>query len=306
MGEFEGLTVGLVGCGRWGSNILRDLCHLGATVSVVVPDAADTDRIIELGAAQVTHDIDSLAGIDGIVVATPSVTHADVIDRCLDLGVPLFVEKPFTTDPARARAITARAPDIVFVMDKWRYHPGVIALRDLLSEGRLGALCSIETVRVQDGMPHSDVDCTWILLPHDLSIALEITGRHPVATSAAGVVVDGEIMSGDVRFDLGEGVDMRAIFGIDAPASTRTITVIGSEATATLAGGWEDHVRILPTDGHGDPVDLPTPGELPLLAELRCFLEHLRGGPAPRTSANDATTIVETIATIRTMIGAQS
>ena len=35
---------------------------------------------------------------------------------------------------------------------------------------------------------------------------------------------------------------------------------------------------------------------MPLLGELRAFVEHLRGGPPPRSSAADAVTIVERVA----------
>ena len=40
----------------------------------------------------------------------------------------------------------------------------------------------------------------------------------------------------------------------------------------------------------------PITGELPLLAELRAFVEHLQGGPPPRSSAADAIAIVERVA----------
>jgi hypothetical protein len=35
---------------------------------------------------------------------------------------------------------------------------------------------------------------------------------------------------------------------------------------------------------------------MPLLAELRAFVEHLQGGPPPRSSAAEAVAIVERVA----------
>ena len=35
---------------------------------------------------------------------------------------------------------------------------------------------------------------------------------------------------------------------------------------------------------------------MPLLAELRAFVEHLRGGPPPRSSAADGVAVVEAVA----------
>ena len=44
-----------------------------------------------------------------------------------------------------------------------------------------------------------------------------------------------------------------------------------------------------------------TKGELPLLAELRAFVEHLRGGPPPRSSAAEGAAMVSTIAELRAL-----
>ena len=47
----------------------------------------------------------------------------------------------------------------------------------------------------------------------------------------------------------------------------------------------------------------PISTELPLLRELRAFVEHLRGGPPPRSSAREGAEIVETIAELRSLAG---
>jgi hypothetical protein len=45
--------------------------------------------------------------------------------------------------------------------------------------------------------------------------------------------------------------------------------------------------------------------ELPLLRELRAFVEHLDGGPPPRSSAAEGVEIVRRIAELRSMAGAR-
>ena len=49
--------------------------------------------------------------------------HAAVLEEVLGRDVPVFCEKPLTDDPIAAERLAARAPDRLFVMDKWRYHP---------------------------------------------------------------------------------------------------------------------------------------------------------------------------------------
>jgi predicted dehydrogenase len=242
--------------------------------------------------------------VDGIVVAVTTIAHADVVDEVLPLGVPVFVEKPLTSDPASAAAIVARAGDRVFVMDKWRYHPGVEALRDLLATGRLGPIDGIRTTRTQWGNPHTDVDPIWILLPHDLAIIREVTGSpmQPVAAvaevSASGVVG----LTGLMRAPSGAWGHV-AVSG-RSPEGQRRIEVLGRDAVAVLGGGWDDHVTIH-EDVAGSAVEevVPCPGELPLVAELRTFVSHLDGGPAPRSSAAEGAADVATIAELRRLAG---
>src|SRR5262245_50179905 len=115
------LRIGLVGCGRWGRNILRDLRSCGAEVLVATPSAADRAAALASGAASVCVDLSELPAVDGYVVATPSVTHAEVVERLLSAGRPIFVEKPMTTTAESAARLVRLGGDRLFVMHKWRY-----------------------------------------------------------------------------------------------------------------------------------------------------------------------------------------
>src|SRR6476661_5781395 len=104
------LKIGLVGCGRWGLNILRDLITLGAETHVVdiAQDAADRAR--HAGAATAGPDIKALPpDCAGFVVATPTVTHAAVVESLLARRKPVFVEKPLTSNVEDARRLCAAA-----------------------------------------------------------------------------------------------------------------------------------------------------------------------------------------------------
>jgi len=121
----EGARIGLVGCGRWGKNILRDLCALGCEVAVVACSAESRANAGAGGAASIVGSIGELPEVAGVVVATPISTHAAVAEEALGLGVPVFVEKPLADDPLAAERLATAAAGRLFVMDKWRYHPGV-------------------------------------------------------------------------------------------------------------------------------------------------------------------------------------
>lgn len=288
--------VALLGCGRWGRHILRDLLSLGCEVPVVARSEASIGRAREGGATAIVADLDSLGPVDGVVVATPTATHAEVVGEALELGVPVFVEKPLTNDVAAARELAAAAPDRLFVMDKWRYHPGVLELARIARSGELGAPVGIHSRRVTLGHRYTDVNTVWIHAPHDLAITLEILGEVPPPRSAVPELVGGEL-AGLTAF-LGDSPWCVIEVSTLAPGHRRELRLVCEGGVAQLDGA-EAGAVVIGRAGHinADEVERrPITEEMPLLAELRAFVEHLRGGPPPRSSAADAVAIVEAVA----------
>jgi predicted dehydrogenase len=298
------LRIGLVGCGRWGALILRDLMALDAEVHVVTRSEASAARARQHGAATAVTSLAALVAVDGYVVATPTVRHADVIESLIPLGRPIFVEKPVTNSVAAARRIVEMAGERVFVMDKWRYHPGIEALATVAQSGELGEIRAIRSYRLGFGNPHRDVDAIWILLPHDLAIALEILGHLPAANSAFAPIPGRDDFI--AVFADGEGPRVTIELAASHPVDRRSVVVVGSRRSAQLGGSYEDRIIIAEHGPAGDkrPADeRPVSGEMPLKRELHAFLEHLRGGPPPRSSAKEGLLIVERVAAARRLAG---
>jgi predicted dehydrogenase len=302
------MRIGLVGCGRWGRLILRDLRAAGIEVHVAARGAESRARAVEGGAASVVGDVADLPVMDGYVVASPTITHADVLDSLISTGKPLFVEKPMTNDPARARRLVEQAGDRLFVMDKWRYHPVVEAMRDEIASGNIGEVLGINLIRQGWSNPHKDVSGLWILAPHDLSIVLHLTGRIPpviVALPAA----PGRADLGVTAHLGGPGFpSVMMDLGIASPEHRRRCQVIGSKGCLELRDGYEE--RLFIRDGApGDPAATErvrmTNDAMPLRAELDRFVAFVGGtGPAPMSSAAEGLLIVERVAEIEALVGA--
>jgi predicted dehydrogenase len=298
-------SVGLVGCGRWGRHVLRDLRSLGCDVTVVARSEATRRAALDGGADRVVDSCSSLPAVDGIVVVTPTTTHAEVVDEVLDRRVPVFVEKPLTDDPESARRLAVAAPERVFVMHKWRYHPGIEMLAGVSRSGELGRVVGLRTTRLGWGNPHGDVDGVWMLAPHDVSIVLEVLGSIPQAVSAVGEWVDG-LMTGLVGT---LGVDPWATIEVSMahPIRRREVRLICEHGVAVLPDAYSDSVIVargrLQRDVTLDEERRQVSTELPLVRELRAFVEHLAGGPPPRSSAAEAVAEVEAIAALRAACG---
>jgi predicted dehydrogenase len=295
-GTNAGPRVALAGCGRWGRLILRDLIALGCDVPVVARSDASRERAREGGAARIVGDVASLGAVDGVVVATPTATHAEVVAEALELGVPVFVEKPLTADVDSARRLAAAAPDRLFVMDKWRYHPGVRELARIAQSGELGPVVGIHARRVTLGHRYSDVNTVWIHAPHDLVVALEVLGHVPQPRHAVPELVGGEIAG--LTAILGESPWVVLEVSTLAPGHRRELRLVCEQGVAQLDGGYAEHVVVGRAGKiQEDAVERRAiAGELPLLAELRAFVEHLQGGPPPKSSAADGVAIVERVA----------
>jgi predicted dehydrogenase len=282
------MRIGLIGCGSWGRLILRDLVSCGAEVHVATRCDASHQRALAAGAASIRADIDAIGSMDGFIVATPTVTHAAVIEALLPTGRPIFVEKPMTADVASARRLAAAAGDRLFVMDKWRYHPGIEAMRSEIAAGRAGEVLAIQTVRLGWGNPHTDVGALWILAPHDLSIALHLTGSLP-RLYAVQPLTRRDPGLGLTAFLAEEGLpSVEMTIGIASPDHRRRCLVVGSRATLELRDGYDKEVFV--RDGAPGAPDatarsIQLGDEMPLLAEIRRFLAYLGGGPAPLSSA---------------------
>lgn len=288
----------LVGCGRWGSLICRDLVSLGVEVTVVAPTEGPRRNAAEHGARRVVDALADVGEVDGYVVAVPTDQHFVVVQQLLATNAPIFVEKPLTDQLDQARDLIAEAGDRIFVMDKWRYHPGILKLAELARSGELGEIQGIHTTRRQWASPHPDVDAVWILMPHDLSIALEVLGEVPPVEAALGVA-DGDWFQSLVAKFAEPGKPWVVVdVGVGNDGFDRQIQVQGSNAVGVLSDGWADSIQVLrEVPGSMDPQReiVPTPGELPLLAELRAFVEYLAGGPAPKSSGPEALLLIERI-----------
>lgn len=288
----EGPKIALVGCGNWGRHILRDLVSLGCEVAVVGDSPDSVERAREGGAATIVATIGELPEVDGAVVATPTDTHAQVVEEVAErVAGPIYCEKPLCDDPATADRLVAELGDRLFVMDKWRYHSGVLEFARIARQRELGEVRSLHMRRVTDGDNHFDVDTVWRHLPHDLTTALEILGELPPAHSAIAE-------HGPTR-----RIGLHAVLGPPwvtievseaAPGHRRELRMVCERGSVILDGGWAEQIVIRRHDGSSDELRDIT-GELPLLAELRAFVGHVEGGPPPLSPATDGALVVRRI-----------
>lgn len=297
-------TIGLVGVGRWGRHILRDLRSLDCDVVAVARSAASIERARDGGAVRTVASLDAIGDVDGYVVAVSTPVHARVVADLVPAGRPIFCEKPLADRVADLDALPSEAADLVFCMDKWRYHGGIRALSDLAASGRYGAVQGLSSIRVGGPSPSSPVSALWHLAPHDLSIAYEILGALPEPVWCAQPEVGGFRHTAHAAF--GGDPWMTMLISERRNRHVREIRLTMEDAEVVLADAYDEHlvVRRHGTDSLGEPERVEFANPLPLYEELAAFVGHVRGtGPPPRSSFAEARAVVAVLERLDELAG---
>ena len=189
----DGLSIGVIGCGYWGSKHVRVLQGV-AGVERVVPIDAQPERLAEMAraypslASSCFHDLEAaIDHIDAAVVATPPNTHSAVALSLLQAGKGALVEKPLATSVAAADALIDAAAAYgatLMTGHTFEYNAAVWKLRELIEMGDLGELHYIDGARLNLGLYQSDVNVVWDLAPHDVSIFNHLLQATPTAVQA--------------------------------------------------------------------------------------------------------------------------
>jgi len=189
------VSVGVIGAGGWGKNLIRNYFEL---------DSAELRWVCELDAqrrGQVqsqfparfeTADVSELfedPELEAVVIATTAPSHFPLAKRALESGKDVYVEKPFTLSVADARALVdlaERNGRILMVGHLLEYHPVVVRLKEMIDEGYLGDVRYIYGQRLNLGTIRGDENAMWNFAPHDISVILYLLGRAPTDVSARG------------------------------------------------------------------------------------------------------------------------
>lgn len=295
------MRIALFGCGRWGRLILGDLVRLGCDVAVVDPDPESRRRAREVGAWEVATRMQDRWKPDGVVIATPAASHLDSIRAVRTIGVPVFIEKPMTVDRAGVEAIRGMPAPELFVMHTWRYHAGISLLAEIVRSGELGAPEMLRSTRSNWASPRTDVDPVWTLLPHDISIALEVLGGLPHPLAAQAELHGGRPVGMLCSLEYAGALVVVEVSTRD-PGKRREVFLRCENGVAVLRNDCDGRLEVRRDDGSVDSRAWPLqPGAL--YRELAVFVKYLDGGEPPKCNASVGADIVDVVLELRALAG---
>ena len=246
------LKFALIGCGRIGrmhAEIVRSnaRARLACVHDIDPQSAASVVGDAEIEVAGTPEAIFADPGIDAIIVASVTATHADYIEASVAAGKPVLCEKPIDLDIKRVlacqAAIGGRTVPVQIGFNR-RFDPGHRALREGLESGEIGRLLQLLVTSRDPAPPSMDYlngaggmfrDMTI----HDFDLARFLLGDdEPVEVWAAG----GALIDENLR-DTGEidcaMIVMRTAHGCQV--------LINNARQATY--GYDQRVEALGTEG---------------------------------------------------------
>ena len=313
------LRVGVIGCGYWGPQLIRNFYEMPDAELVGIAEARadrlDYARRHYPGVTLVTDYRQMLeSDVQAVVVATPIQTHYAIAKDALSAGKHVLVEKPLASSVADAFMLTqlAREKQLTLMTGHtFLYNPAVQELRRIVQSGELGRIYYVDAARLSLGLFQRHVNVIWDLAPHDVSILFYVLDRIPVSVSARGssFVQRGvtDVAYLEVIFDDGVAAQLHVSW-LD-PAKVRRITVVGDRKMAVYNDvSLAEKIRIYDkgvdspvTDNFGEfqlsyrhgAITIPyIPWQEPLRLECEHFVECVQTGVAPRTDATQGLEVV--------------
>jgi len=191
------MNIGIIGCGYWGPNLVRNFNALEDArvvgVSDLRPERLEYISRLYPHISIISRDCNDIlhnSGIDAVVIATPVSTHFTLGMEALENGKHILMEKPMTATTEQAEVLieTAERKNLTLMVDHTFIYTGAVRkIKELVASGELGDLYYFDSVRVNLGLFQSDVNVIWDLAPHDVSIMDHLLDQPPRMISAMGV-----------------------------------------------------------------------------------------------------------------------
>jgi predicted dehydrogenase len=316
------INVGVVGCGYWGPNLIRNFRALPGCRMKTICDLSE-ERLKHLKSlyseVEATTSYESLlndAEIDAIVVATAVRFHYPLAKAALEAGKHTMIEKPMAASVAECEELIDIAQKkglILMVGHTFLYSPAIRKIKEIVDHGDIGTLRYISARRLNLGLFQKDINVSWDLAPHDISIILYIMNEMPHCVNCRGGAHVTTGVEDVTTMSLSFSKERSAIIQSSwlDPKKIREMTFIGSErmiayddvapqekikifdARVQRPPHYDTFAEFHYAYHYGDVYSPYIKQDEPLKIECQHFLDCIRGGRTPMTSGTKGLEVVK-------------
>ena len=316
------LNVSVAGCGYWGPNLIRNFSSLP---TCRVKQVCDTDEgrlqhmkklYPSVATTKAFEDLETDKDLDAIVVATPVHLHHELAKKSLLAGKHTFIEKPMATSSAECEELVdlaAKKKLTLMVGHTFIYSTPVRRIKEIVDSGEIGEVQYISSRRLNLGLFQKDINVTWDLAPHDISIILYLIGRPPASVNCQGkahvnMCIE-DVTNMSLNFDNGGFAIIHSSW-LD-PNKVREMIIVGSKKMIVYNDNeplekikifdkrveapphYDTYAEFHYSYHYGDAYIPYLKQVEPLKMETQHFLDCIRNGVKPETSGLDGLRVVQ-------------
>jgi len=234
------INVGVIGCGYWGPNLIRNFVACPRT-NVVWACDLNNERLAKILTPYPNirrtidvNDVLSDNSVHAVAIATPVNTHYPLAKASLESGKHVLVEKPLASSVAQGEKLIeiAKKNNLQLMCDHTYCYTGAVRkIKEIVDSGSLGDVLYYDSVRINLGLFQQDVNVIWDLAPHDLSILDFLIDHKPVLVSAHGVSHAGNHIENIAYISMTYQNSFISHFHVNwlSPVKIRTTIIGGSE-----------------------------------------------------------------------------
>ncbi len=189
------IKVGVVGCGYWGPNLVRNFRSLPDCEMRMMCDLS-LKRLAHLrslypeveGSVDYAHMLNGV-NLDAVIIATSVKSHFTLAKTSLLAGKHTFIEKPMASSAWECEELVDLAQKkglVLMTGHTFLYSPAVKKIQEIVTGGDLGQIRYISARRLNLGLFQKEINVAWDLAPHDISIIQHIIGEQPVTVNCRG------------------------------------------------------------------------------------------------------------------------
>jgi predicted dehydrogenase len=316
------INVAVIGCGYWGPNLIRNLRQLpDCSVKTICDlDEGRLEHMRSLYPEAVTtsdhKDIMEDASITAVAVATQVDLHYSLAKEALEAGKHVFIEKPMTSSSAHSRELVEIADKkglTLMTGHTFIYSSPVRHIKEIVDSGELGEIYYISSRRLNLGLFQRDINVTWDLAPHDISIILYLFGKTPRSVNCQGKAHINPDIEDVTNLSLNFGDGGFAIIHSSwlDPNKVREMIIVGSkkmlvyddteplekikiyDKRVEAPPHYDDFAGFTYSYHYGD-MHVPYINQVePLKTEMDHFLDCIRTGSDPMSSGRDGHYVVQ-------------
>jgi len=190
------ISIGLIGYGYWGPNLVRNFSNQkNGKVVVLAESRIERHEQISKNYPDIkiysdSSDLINNVDVDAVVIATPVFSHYKLAKEALNAGKHVLLEKPMTASVQESKELIdiAKSKKLVLMVDHTFLYTGAVQkMKELIDQKQLGKLHYFDSTRINLGLFQPDVNVLWDLAPHDISILNYLVSNKPYSVNATGV-----------------------------------------------------------------------------------------------------------------------